>query len=183
MSLILAENEVPSPGKTTSMAGPGRLAQVSLLLGGSAAFLIAKSMASAGAVTIDQIEYLLLGIAPFIALAAYARLNRSPETGYQSVQWHYALSWVLVLGSFIMLCETNMAESLRLSLRESFGITSQTIVRIVDTLLAVGAGTLVAEIVDRNRRGLHLSMATSLGLFALFAVMFYGLVFAFPVRL
>ncbi|EJN13731.1 hypothetical protein PMI42_02716 [Bradyrhizobium sp. YR681] len=96
---------------------------IGLLLAGSVAFVLAKSITTHGRVHIDDVEYLLVGLMPPVLLYGLSlAADRLIIAGKDSIARRLLATWLLALAAFCLSKELHVYEALRSVIEAAAGI-------------------------------------------------------------
>ena len=181
---VLARDDSRARAHARSNFGRRRSDYVVLLVG-CVAFVAARNLTAGGRVTIDQFQYWLIGLLPFLAIILAAAIYRyfvpSDEEGADFDEGFFALAWLLSLLQFVALRVTLWSETFEFPLYEMLGfnlLAAKMILAVVYSVLGYATTLAVRQVVSPQRKACayHIS---GIGMGCSFnAVLFYVLVFS-----
>lgn len=141
-------------------------------------FLLTKNVATAGAVTVDRLEYWFCGLLPLIAYYGLGRLENSGRTGLKDVFLIGIAAWLLSLVAYLVLQLTFLSETFEFPMQEKFGYSSPLSTAMTSGIY-VTFGSLCALLpyIRRYRADAEARLASAAFVLALNWAMFFTLVF------
>lgn len=141
-------------------------------------FLLTKNIATAGAVTVDRLEYWFCGLLPLMAYYGLGRLENSGRTGLKNVFLIGVAAWLLSLVAYLVLQLSFLSETFEFPLQEKFGYSSP-ISTALTSGIYVALGSLCALSPFIKRHGVETGgrLASAAFALALNWAMFFTLVF------
>jgi hypothetical protein len=165
----------------------GRTSDYFLIIAACVAYVAAKNITSNGRVTLDEFQYWLVGIIPFILLVAVSRTYRHYMAAVGARiyfdEGFFALAWLLTLLQFVALRVTLWSESFEFPIYETFSYNYLTARIIFSGLYSLyGYATAIAvSLLLSNQRPMTVLGVWSIPIgCGLNAILFYVLVFAWP---
>lgn len=141
-------------------------------------FLLTKNVASAGAVTVDRLEYWFCGLVPLIAYYGLRRLENSGRIGLKDVFSIGVAAWLLSLVTYLVLQLTFLSETFEFPMQEKFGYSSPISMAFTSGIyVALGSLFAVSPCIRRRRIEMGGRLASTASALVLNWVMFFTLVF------